>query len=301
MSLSIYQVDAFTDVVFAGNPAAVCILDGFPRVDASWMRDLASEMNLSETAFLRRRPEEEPTDTGRSAIAYDLRWFTPEVEVDLCGHATLASAHSLWESSRVPSGTPIRFHSKSGPLDVHPTEANAIAMDFPSESWEHVEDPELRDQVRRALPTIEPNTISKTRFDVVVELDDEATLRDLRPDPAQLAEIETRGVIVTALAERNREQGGSYDFVSRFFAPRCGVLEDPVTGSAHCCLGPYWFGRLGRTSAVGYQASIRGGLVRVEAGDREGRVTLTGRAVTVFQALLSPRVWPRSDGDLGRV
>ena len=269
------QVDAFTGRPFAGNPAAVCLLPE-ARADA-WLQDVAREMNLSETAFLVR------LDDG-----FDLRWFTPEAEVDLCGHATLASAHALWESGRVGRGEPIRFHSRSGVLTCVAGGASGpetgegwIWMDFPAEAPEVLAPmPEdLAEALADALGTA-PRSLGRNRLDLLVEVGSDEELRALRPDFETLRGTGSRGVIVTAAAAG----GAGHDFVSRYFAPGVGVPEDPVTGSAHCCLGPFWAERLGRRELVGYQASRRGGTVRVVvAGER---VKLGGQAVTVMTAEL---------------
>jgi PhzF family phenazine biosynthesis protein len=261
----LYTVDAFTDAPFAGNPAAVCLLPG-PRGE-DWMRKVAAEMNLSETAFLARRADE----------GYDLRWFTPTVEVDLCGHATLASAHVLWETGRLGPEEPARFHTRSGVLTCA-REGDWIRMDFPADSPRAV-DPSVIAELSAALG-VRTDRLSKGRFDYLVEVDDEAAVRNLTPDLPRLAKLPVRGIIVTS-----RAASPEFDFVSRFFGPGSGVDEDPVTGSAHCMLGPYWGGRLGKAEMVGYQASARGGVVRVRV---EGeRVILGGQAVTVVRGELS--------------
>lgn len=262
MSIRIVQVDAFTDRPFAGNPAAVCVLDG-PRAE-EWMQAVAREMNLSETAFLWREGEE----------AYRLRWFTPTLEVELCGHATLASAHVLWEEGHLAAGQPARFQTRSGRLTAE-RRGEWIEMDFPAEPARPVEPPPGLAAALGAAPL----WTGRNRFDLLVELDSAAAVRALQPDIGALRRIEARGVIVTAPADTR-----GYDFVSRFFAPAVGVDEDPVTGSAHCCLGPYWSERLGRPEVVGYQASARGGVVRVRA--RGERVRLGGQAVTVLRGEL---------------
>jgi PhzF family phenazine biosynthesis protein len=259
MPLNITQVDAFTAKPFAGNPAAVCVLpDGR---EASWMQSVAREMNLSETAFLLRQ-----------ADGYQLRWFTPVVEVDLCGHATLAAAHALWEEGHVPPAAQARFHTRSGLLTAQ-RNGDWIEMDFPAT----LEKPEQApDGLVEALGA-NPNYIGRNKFDYIVELDSEDTVRRLKPNFALLEKITVRGVIVTSRA-------AEYDFISRFFAPAAGINEDPVTGSAHCCLGPFWSARLHRTEFLAYQASVRGGVVRVRlAGDR---VLLGGQAVTVLRGEL---------------
>lgn len=258
--MRIYQVDAFTDRPFAGNPAAVCLLDG-PRDDA-WQQLLAREMNLSETAFLLARPDG----------SFDLRWFTPRVEVELCGHATLASAHALWEGGHLPAGAAAVFHTKSGILRAVRAGDGWIELDFPALPGTAVPPPP---GLIEALG-VEPAAVEKSKFDYLVEVAEEAAVRALRPDFAALAAVEARGVIVTS-----RSAAAGVDFVSRFFAPAIGVDEDPVTGSAHCRLGPYWQKRLGKDSFLAYQASERGGTLRVRVeGDR---VTLAGRAATIFR------------------
>ncbi len=257
----ITQVDAFTDRPFGGNPAAVCVLPA--ERDATWMQLVAREMNLAETAFLVRRPD-----------GYDLRWFTPAVEVDLCGHATLASAHVLWEDGHLPADATLQFHTRSGLLTAVRRDG-LIWLDFPSTPA--VESPAPA-ELERALG-VPLRFAGRTPFDYLVEVDSEDTVRRLEPDLTLLGRLTVRGVIVTAASS-----SGDHDFVSRFFAPAAGVPEDPVTGSAHCALTPFWSARLGRTALRGYQASKRGGLVRVElAGDR---VRLGGIAVTVLRGEL---------------
>lgn len=262
MGLAITQVDAFTDKPFAGNPAAVCILEE-PRDDA-WMQFVAREMNLSETAFLVKRGQR-----------YDLRWFTPMVEVDLCGHATLASAHILWQQGHLNPREPACFQTRSGVLTAK-MQGAWIEMDFPATPA--TPEPAFRADVESALGTKTRN-VGRTLFDYLAEVESEEVLRDLRPDLAKIGRWNARGLIVTSAAGRP-----DYDYVSRFFAPAAGIDEDPVTGSAHCCLGPYWKERLGRDNLIGYQASARGGFVRTRCeGDR---VLLTGQAVTVLQGEL---------------
>lgn len=261
MPLPIFQVDAFAGRPFEGNPAAVCLLPE-PR-DAKWMQAVAQEMNLSETAFLVRQEE-----------GWNLRWFTPAVEVDLCGHATLASAHILWEQSHLPHSQPATFHTKSGRLTCTRV-GDRIEMDFPAKREQAAEAPAgLADALGASM-----KYVGKNQFDYLVELNDEAAVRNLVPDHGMLAKLPVRGVIVTS-----RSTSSAYDFVSRFFAPGSGVAEDPVTGSAHCCLAPYWQPRLGKDTMIGYQTSARGGFVHVRvAGER---VILGGTAVTVMKAEL---------------
>ena len=261
MGIAITQVDAFTSRPFAGNPAAVCILCQAP--EERWMRDVAREMNLSETAFL------VPHDGG-----YNLRWFTPSVEVDLCGHATLASAHVLWEDGHLAAGAQARFHTRSGLL-LAERHGEWIEMDFPAKIEQAAEAP---GELVSALGA-KPVYVGRNQFDYLVEVESAAVLRALEPNHSVLRKVGARGIIVTA-----RSDSPDFDFISRFFAPGSGVDEDPVTGSAHCCLGPYWSQRLGKTEFMAYQASPRGGVVRVRcAGDR---VMLSGQAVTVLRGEL---------------
>ena len=261
--MKITTADAFTDTPFSGNPAAVCILE--KPADEGWMQSVANEMNLAETAFL--HPE---------ADGYRLRWFTPAAEVDLCGHATLASAHVLWEEGRLPADAVARFHTRSGLLTAA-RDGEWIVLDFPALASTETAPP---DGLADALGE-EPVRVFASRFDLLVELPSERTVRALRPDIGRIRALPVRGVIVTARAE---SQG--FDFVSRFFAPALGVDEDPVTGSAHCALGPYWQALIGKSDFLAYQASPRGGILRVTvAGDR---VRLGGRAVTVLRGALQP-------------
>lgn len=257
------QVDAFTSQPFRGNPAAVCLLDR--ERDDAWMQNVAAEMNLSETAFLLRR------DDG-----FLLRWFTPATEVALCGHATLASAHVLWEERLVPPNAQIRFHTKSGLLTADRHDG-VIELDFPVTAEEPAEPaPGLLE----ALGITESVHVGRNKFDYLIEVADEELVRGLNPDHTLLRAIEARGVIVTSRPSSTT----AADFVSRFFAPGSGVDEDPVTGSAHCCLAPYWASRLGKLELTGFQASQRGGYVLVRLqGDR---VKLGGKAVTVLRGEL---------------
>ena len=261
MGLTVVQVDAFTDTPFAGNPAAVCLLPE-PR-DERWMQHVARELNLSETAFLHRRED-----------GFDLRWFTPAVEVDLCGHATLASAHVLWEEGHLQPDEQARFFTRSGLLTAQ-RDGELIDLDFPIEADEPVEAPP--DLVRALAVT--PKYVGKNRFDYVVEVASEAAVREVKPDSSLLQTLPARGVIVTSLSA-----SPEFDFVCRFFAPAAGVNEDPVTGSAYCCLGPFWQQRLKKDAFLAYQASLRGGIVRVRLkGDR---VLLGGKAITVLRGEL---------------
>jgi PhzF family phenazine biosynthesis protein len=273
MGLAVHQVDAFTDRPFRGNPAAVCVLE--VARDEVWMQAVAAEMNLSETAFLVPRPE---GGSGEGGGGFDLRWFTPTTEVDLCGHATLASAHRLWESGELAAGDPARFHTRSGLLTARRGADGWIEMDFPALPPRPLDTaPELLGEAL-GVPVA---WVGASREDLLALVADAATVRALSPDPSLVARLPARGLIVTAAAD----PGADHDFVSRFFAPAVGVPEDPVTGSAHCCLGPFWAERLGKRVVVGYQASARGGTVRVRP--RGDRVTLSGQAVTVMVGELS--------------
>lgn len=261
MSCTIYQVDAFTDRPFTGNPAGVCILKR--PADEQWMRNVAAEMNLSETAFL--YPE---------ADGYRLRWFTPTVEVPLCGHATLATSHILWETSQLPLDNIARFHTLSGVLTAE-RHGPEIEMNFPLRPIE--ETPPLPD-LALALGA-QPVWFGRSAMNLLVELDSERTLRSLQPNMDLLARLPAKGVIVTSRSERPE-----FDFVSRYFAPAQGVNEDPVTGSAHCTLAPFWQPRLGKSRMVGSQVSSRSGIVKVRVD--QDRVHLGGTAVTVLKAEL---------------
>jgi PhzF family phenazine biosynthesis protein len=256
--MKLYQVDAFTDRPFGGNPAAVCLMET-TRED-SWMLKVAQEMNLSETAFCL------PLHEG-----YSLRWFTPATEVDLCGHATLATAHILWETGSLETSQRARFKTRSGLLTAG-LDGSWILMDFPADPPKSCDTPpELLD----ALGIEEPVATARGRFDYLIEISDESSLSNLKPDFRKLRQTDTRGVIVTALSSSR-----DCDFLSRFFAPAVGVDEDPVTGSAHCTLCPYWSGKLGKTEFLARQVSARGGLIRTEM--KGSRVTVGGQAITVF-------------------
>jgi PhzF family phenazine biosynthesis protein len=274
--IPLFQVDAFTDVPFRGNPAAVCLLEA--ARDPAWMQAVAAEMNLAETAFL--WPERD---------ALRLRWFTPAVEVPLCGHATLASAHALYETGRVPSDAPIAFDTLSGRLAAVGEADGWIRLDFPAlpPRAEPGEPPP------GLLPALglgagagasvyevpRPNASDGPSW--LVELASVAALRALAPDFRALRAVAGHAVIVTARGD------GAHDFVSRFFAPKAGVDEDPVTGSAHCSLAPFWCARLARDELTGLQLSQRTGVVRVRR--RGERVHLLGRAVTVLRGELAAR------------
>jgi PhzF family phenazine biosynthesis protein len=262
MSLPLFQVDAFTDQLFAGNPAAVCLLD--KKREDHWMQQLAAEMNLSETAFLLKQSDD-----------YSLRWFTPRVEVELCGHATLASAHVLFEMGLIASGEEAHFHTLSGLLTARKT-GDWIELNFPTQPPKAIEPPEA---IIKAVG-IHPGYCGKSNGKYLFEVANEEIIRNLQPEFAVIKNLTKEDIIVTSVASTP-----GFDFVSRFFAPSIGIDEDPVTGSAHCVLAPYWQGRLGKTEFKAYQASARGGVLRVRlAGDR---TFISGQAVTVFKTELS--------------
>ena len=258
----LHLIDAFASGPFTGNPAGVCLLS--EPVDAAWMQAVAAELNQAETAFLT------PTSGHHS---FGLRWFTPTVEVDLCGHATLAAAHYLSDGA----GPTVHFHTRSGLLTCTRRPDGWIEMDFPATPAE----PAIAPAGLLDALGVGPATVLRSRFDYLVELPSAAAVRAVRPDLRRLAGVDTRGVIVTAAADE-----AGVDFVSRFFAPAVGVDEDPVTGSAHCCLAPHWAERLGRSGElVGRQLSRRGGVVRcTPAGVR---VRLAGQAVTTLRGRLA--------------
>jgi PhzF family phenazine biosynthesis protein len=260
MPQPIVQVDAFTSAAFGGNPAAVCVLPE-PK-DAAWMQKVAMEMNLSETAFLVKRSD-----------GYDLRWFTPAIEVDLCGHATLASAHALWESGQLAPTEQARFHTRSGLLTAE-LNGDWIELNFPAK----LETPATAPPGLLEALGAPANYVGKNQFDYLVEVE-ESDLLAMSPDHGQLRKIPVRGVIVTS-----RSSDPQFDFLSRFFAPGAGIDEDPVTGSAHTALTPFWSARLGKTEMMARQASARGGILRVTLkGDR---VLIAGQAVTTLRGEL---------------
>lgn len=254
MTTFLYVVDAFAAAPFTGNPAAVCILDA--PAEEGWMQSVAREMNLAETAFL------SPIEGG-----YWLRWFTPALEVDLCGHATLASAFALWNQCRISESEDARFHTRSGWLTCRKRD-DWIEMDFPALTIEPCPVP---DTMGEALG-FSPSRMFRSSMDFLVEVPDEEALRGLSVNLNTLAKLPVRGVIVTC-----KSQTAGYDFISRFFAPAVGVNEDPVTGSAHCALAPYWGPQLQKSQMKAYQASERGGVVHVEL--HGNRVLLRGQAV----------------------
>ncbi len=261
------QIDAFADRPYGGNPAAVCLLE--EERDSQWMQSVAAEMNLSETAFV------QPAGDG-----FELRWFTPAVEVELCGHATLAAAHALWSEARAPGDGAIRFRTRSGELTAA-RHGERIELDFPATPPGPAK---LAAEQISALGNalgVEPDLVARSAFDLLAVVGSEDAVRGLQPDLPRLRELASRGVIVTSASD-----DPGFDFVSRFFAPAAGVDEDPVTGSAHCCLGPYWSERLGKTTLTAFQASSRGGVVHVRVSGE--RVILGGNAVTVLRGELTP-------------
>lgn len=263
MGQTITQVDAFSNTPFAGNPAAVCILPNPQSSD--WMQKVAQEMNLSETAFLVRQED-----------GFHLRWFTPTTEVPLCGHATLASAHVLWSQGHLLPDEVARFHTKSGVL-IAKKHGSWIELDFPVNSSEQITaPPELGEALGIAITTVMKNSLG-----YLVEVESEDLVRQMQPNFELLKALPFAKVIVTSITHEDSE----YDFVSRFFAPGVGINEDPVTGSAHCCLAPFWRDRLGKDEFLAYQASSRGGILKVRY-DGGSRVYISGQAVTVLRGEL---------------
>jgi PhzF family phenazine biosynthesis protein len=262
MPQSIVQVDAFTSAPYGGNPAGVCVLA--QTRDDAWMQLVAREMNLAETAFVQPRSDQD----------FDLRWFTPTVEVDLCGHATLASAHVLWESGQLAAARTARFHTRSGLLTAT-RRGDWIELDFPATPDEPVDPPA---GLVESLG-VSARYVGRSRFDYLIEVDDEAAVVAVRPEFGRLKDVDARGAIVTS-----RASSPGVDFVSRYFAPAFGIDEDPATGSTHCCLGPFWSARTGKREFVAHQLSARRGVVHVAVdGDR---VRLAGQAVTVLRGEL---------------
>lgn len=262
MSTLIFHVDSFTSEPFAGNPAAVCVYIG--EKDAAWMQDVAAEMNLSETAFVR----------GRADGSYELRWFTPICEVDLCGHATLATAHVLWEIGLLSEDQTAGLHTRSGVLTAARVGGH-VQLDMPAVPNEPAE---ATKSLERALG-VTPIAVFKTQFGTLTEVESVDVVRKLDPKFPALAKVAGELHIVTSASDASE-----YDFVSRVFCPRIGIDEDPVTGSAHCALGPYWMAKTGKEDFTAYQASKRGGSLIVRV--RGNRVKLEGRAVTVARGEL---------------
>lgn len=270
------HIDAFTQTPFAGNPAAVCLLP--PASDDAWKQKLAAEMNLAETAFV------ETLQSAPTSNHFGLRWFAPLAEVPLCGHATLASAHALWEEGLVPRDAEITFHTQSGPLRAT-RGVGGITLDFPAiAAIEKTVPPELEAALGARVVAF-----GEAATKLVAELADEESVRQLKPDfPALLAALPHQGVIVTARGAGEASSPEYFDFVSRFFAPRLGINEDPVTGSAHSVLAPWWQGKLGKSEFRARQLSARGGTltVRIAKVGADTRVFLTGHAVTVARGEL---------------
>ena len=263
MKQTIIQVDAFTNLPFQGNPAAVCVLET-PQ-STEWMQLIAREMNLSETAFLIKQ------ESG-----FNLRWFTPTIEVPLCGHATLASAHTLWTEGYLKPEEIAHFQTKSGLLRAR-LQGDWIELDFPANLSEVTTPPS---ELVTALG-VDIKTTVKNSLGYLVEVESASIVRNLQPNFSLLKTLPVPGLIVTSRGETDSE----YDFVSRFFAPGLGIDEDPVTGAAHCCLAPFWRNKLQRDQFIAYQASTRGGVVKVKY-DGGARVFLQGQAVTVMKGEL---------------
>ena len=260
---SVIQVDAFTDQPFAGNPAAVCVSPA--PLNETLMQRIATEMNLSETAFLYPLAE---------AGNYSLRWFTPTAEIDLCGHATLASAHVLWTEGHLAADITARFHTKSGELSVAP-QGELLRMDFPAQP---VQDASVSPNLVGAMNHADIVHCSRNRVNILVELRSQKAVANLIPDFDKFKKLNCQGVIVTSAGD------APYDFVSRYFVPSMGIPEDPVTGSSHCSLAPYWQAKLGKDKMVAYQASTRGGVIHVECTAE--RIYISGQAVTVMRGEL---------------
>ena len=261
MSLKIFQVDAFATKAFEGNPAAVCILESGKQYSDHWMQSLAAEMNLSETAFVEKK----------SQGLYSLRWFTPTTEVNLCGHATLATAHILWTETNLDKEQIVKFDTLSGRLDVS-NKDGLMTMNFPVETVTRAND-NLTQQIN-ALLSCESMGVYKSSEDILVEVENEEVVKNLQPNLQQLTELPIRCLIVTSISN-------DYDFVSRVFAPAVGIDEDPVTGSTHCALTPFWAEKLGKMTLSARQISARGGDLLVALKD--DRVAISGTAITIFK------------------
>lgn len=263
MTIPFSHVDAFTRRAFGGNPAVVCRIDDWPS--RAWMQQVAAEMNAGATVFVRRREMDR-----------EIRWFSPTVELEMCGHGTLAAAHLLWETGEADPAQAVAFQSRGGTLRAV-REEGRIVLDCPALVDQPVEPPAA---LLAALGLSDALYLGRNRFDYIVEVDGEWVVQDLRPDMQMLAGIETRGVIVTS-----RAADADTDFVSRFFAPAAGIAEDHATGSAHCCLGVFWRKRCGKTRMVARQLSSRGGLFVIEVvGDV---VRIGGDAVVVSEGRLT--------------
>ena len=255
-------INTFTDQAFRGNPAAVCLLTG--EKESSWMQTITKEINIPTTAFICLINGE-----------YHLRWFTPSTEIPICGHGTLASSYFLWEKGFVDKENSITFHTKSGVLKAHLIDG-WIQLQFPAIIEENVVAPEL---LIKALG-VKPVYVGKSRLDYLVEVESEEIVRNLKPNIELIAQLPVRGVIVTSHSNSNE-----FDFVSRFFSPAQGINEDYVNGSSHCCLGPYWKNKLHKTDFIAYQASERGGIIKVKVLD--DNIFLSGKSITFFEGKLT--------------
>jgi len=268
MGQTIFQVDSFTDTPFHGNPAGVCVVRDEKKItDEKWMLKVANEMNCSETSFL-----------FQESKGFRLRWFTPQHEVDLCGHATLAAAHILWQEGILPEKEDAVFQTNSGKLIARKNK-RGVELEFPALPARTLSKPEWPAGLTEAVGSRPKVAVGRSKFDLLVELENEAAVRDFAPNSPAIARLDCRGLILTAQATSR-----PYDFVSRFFAPALGIPEDPVTGSAHCVLGPYWAERLGKPELAAYQASERGGSLHVRV--QADRVFISGNAVTVLRCEL---------------
>jgi len=261
----LYHVDAFTEVPFKGNPAAVCIIED--DHSDQWMLQVAAEMNLSETAFIRKQPD-----------GYGLKWFTPKKEVSLCGHATLATAHILWEEGLINPAEGIELQTLSGKLTAN-RNGKVIILDFPSRKVSPTGNNNSINQSIGDDPIFTNKFITENGTIYLLEYGDEEIVRGLHPNFNELLKTDARSVIVTS-----RSNSNEYDFISRYFAPAVGINEDPVTGSSHCCLAPYWAEKLGKVVLTGYQASLRGGFVQCK--HMGNRVQIGGKAVTISKGEL---------------
>jgi PhzF family phenazine biosynthesis protein len=276
--MKLYQVDAFTDRAFSGNSAAVCLMDANSKADIHWMQDFAMEMNLSETAFLVRKEVADENNADTNYSDWGLRWFTPGREVELCGHATLASAHILFSLKLVETDKQLRFHTRSGILRASIKE-DQITLDFPSRIVKPFDIPE---GAAKALG-VSPSYCGAFNDYVLVELDSAEAVESCSPDFGALEKTHNGPFIITAASDDD-----TFDFISRFFAPAYKIDEDPVTGSAHCMLGTYWGEKLGKKKMKAFQASSRGGVLDIEwEGDR---MYLSGRAVTIFSGELEESI-----------
>ena len=257
--MKIFQVDAFTSEPFKGNPAGVCILE--KDMPVKWMQGIAKDMNLAETAFVKK-----------DGNKFSLRWFTPKVEVDLCGHATLATAHILFQSGYLPENDLALFETKSGLLKAKYSD-DWIELDFPQTQVEKIDLPE---GIEKALGA-KVSFLGKSIFDYFAVFENEEIVKNMKPDISAIEKYDVRGLIVTSPSKE-------FDFISRFFAPQSGIIEDPVTGSAHSALYPYWSEKLGKKKLIAQQASERGGVLKLSS--KEDRVLIAGQAVTIFEGSL---------------